>query len=314
MNQTNEPNPHPPKTIHRSLGPRHRPLPRRPIDQRPNHHPDPLLDHHHQRRAKHPPRQLRPDPLIQPPHSPVRKLLHDHLGNGRFDFGIAVRALQHDLGAKVGVGEHGGDDAGDHAEEECLGGGEGVVDVSLSVGFGLDAAGGDDDFFDLFVDRVLDGGFEAEDGVGLDSFVEASDALLAQNVGHENKRPPVLVIRLNGGGDAIDGQRDRKMRPFGHASQNEVGRRSDVVDSGDVHVPILQKGIGEEIEGLFRGTLNGTGHDSRIKRGDSSLVFEHEFGVGRHSFRCGVLIGLFESLLLLLFLLFFLRWRLHCVR
>ena len=152
------------------------------INNRPNNPSNPLLHHHHQRRTKHPPRKLRSNPLIQPQNPPRAQLLLNHLRNRRLHLGISIGTLQHDLGPQVWIREHGGNNTGNHAEEECLGGRECVADngvgvSSMSMRMGLDTTGGNDDFFDLFVDRVLNGWFEAEDGVGLDSFVEATNSL-----------------------------------------------------------------------------------------------------------------------------------------
>jgi hypothetical protein len=94
-----------------------------PINHRLDYHTNLLLHHHHERGAEHSPRELRSDPLIQPPNSPGIQLLGNHLRYRRLlvSLGIPLRALQHDLGSKVRVREHRCNDPRDHSKKERLG-------------------------------------------------------------------------------------------------------------------------------------------------------------------------------------------------
>jgi len=108
-----------------------------------------------------------------------------------------------------------------------------------SLSLRIDPARRNDNLLHLLVHRVLNGGLEAQDGVRLDALVEASDALLAEDVSQEDEGAAVLVVCLDGGGDAFDGEGYGEVGPFGEAAEDEVGEGADVGAAGDVDVTVF---------------------------------------------------------------------------
>ena len=92
------------------------------------------------------------------------------------------------------------------------------------------------DPLDLFVHRVLYRRLETQHRVRLDALVKSSNSLFAENVPQQYEGAAILVVGLDGGGDAVDGEGYGEVGPFGEAAEDEVGEGADVGVARDVRV------------------------------------------------------------------------------